>query len=513
MRRLLLAAAVLGVVLLAAVLVLRQLLLGPELREAIEARLSATLGEPVSIGRLGVALFPRVSITGGEVRVGEARVQAPALDVEAIRIFPRLGPLLSGDVAIEQVELDGFVVSVLHDAKGWHVPSAVPAPTGGGSGIVVDRVRLANARIRIFDSAGLDGIRERSSIDDVRADVVVREGQLRLTPISGRIGGATITGEAQVDPEEVRLELAAERIENDGLSALLRLLGSERPPFLRLPEPGTLSAVLGVNRATRRLSGTGSLRAPQVALDPLRLHRFEASFVIDGSRLKFDPARFGLYDGAHTGSVVVDLAAAPPEWTADSRLSGIDAGAFFDELTGRDQRLDGRAVFTGVLRGRVGEPLAATVQGRARVEVTDGVIREFPLLAHVNRALRLAEQEGGDTRFDRLSATLAIASGRAVTDDLVLEAAHLRVEAAGRIGADRSLALEGAAIVSPERSSAAIASIRELTGLRNARGELELPLTISGTLDAPAFGLDVASAVRKGIADELRRRLRRIIRD
>jgi len=37
-------------------------------------------------------------------------------------------------------------------------------------------------------------------------------------------------------------------------------------------------------------------------------------------------------------------------------------------------------------------------------------------------------------------------------------------------------------------------------------------LTISGTLDAPAFNLDVGSVIRKGLADELRRRLRRIIR-
>jgi hypothetical protein len=51
-----------------------------------------------------------------------------------------------------------------------------------------------------------------------------------------------------------------------------------------------------------------------------------------------------------------------------------------------------------------------------------------------------------------------------------------------------------------------------LSGLRNSRGELEIPLTISGTLDAPSFGLDVKAAIGKGIKDELMRRLRGIIK-
>jgi hypothetical protein len=93
-----------------------------------------------------------------------------------------------------------------------------------------------------------------------------------------------------------------------------------------------------------------------------------------------------------------------------------------------------------------------------------------------------------------------------------MTAGHVRVRAAGRIGADRSLALRGVAAVSPERSARGIASVRELSGLRNSRGEIELPLTISGTLDQPSFGLDVKGAVGKGVLDELQRRLWGIIR-
>ena len=514
MRRAVIVTTLIAFAMLVTVWFLRQSLVQGELREAVETRVSAMLGERVSIGHLGISFVPRLGVTGTGVRVGDERTQAPGVTIERIRILPRVRSLLSSSAVIEQVLLDGFVVSVLHGHDGWHLPATVPSPGASGDGaFVIERVRLAGACVRVFDRADDGGIHERSSIDGLNADVMVDGGALRLSSITGRIGGAAIRGSARVHRGYARLELAADRIADDDLPEFLQLLGAGRPEFLHLTEPGSLSATLDVNRSTSHLSGKGMLQAPQVRLDPLRMQGFAAPFVIDGSRLTFDPATFAVYEGAHTGTVNVALDAVPPEWTTDSHVNGVDAGAFLKALTGRDQRLDGRASLDGVLRGRVGEPLAQTVRGRARIAVAGGVIREFPLIAYINRALRLAEHEGNDTRFERLSATLSIASGAAVTDDLVLLATHVRVTAAGRIGADRSLALHGTAAISPARSAAAIASIHELSGLRNARGELEIPLTISGTLDAPAFNLDVGSVIRKGLADELRRQLRRIIRE
>ena len=62
-------------------------------------------------------------------------------------------------------------------------------------------------------------------------------------------------------------------------------------------------------------------------------------------------------------------------------------------------------------------------------------------------------------------------------------------------------------------AAARLSSSEKLSGLRNGRGELEIPMTISGTLDAPSFSVNLAAVVRKGLTDELMRRLKRIIRD
>jgi hypothetical protein len=54
--------------------------------------------------------------------------------------------------------------------------------------------------------------------------------------------------------------------------------------------------------------------------------------------------------------------------------------------------------------------------------------------------------------------------------------------------------------------------VKELAALRNAAGELELPLRITGTADDPAIAVDLVAAAGRSLAEELRRRLRGIIR-
>jgi uncharacterized protein involved in outer membrane biogenesis len=514
MRRVIVAVVVVALVAAAALFLLRRSLVQGQLREAIEARLSATLGTPVSIGRLGLTLVPRLTLRGRDVRVGDTRVQSPSLAIDRVRVLPRLASLFSDQIVVDEIDLDGFAFSVLRDERGaWQVPAVLPAAANDtATGLVIERVRLSGARVRVFERTSRDDVRERSSIDDLEADVTSDARGMHFSSISGRIGGAPISGDATVDTKEARLQFAATRIADDSLPALLRLLGSDRPESLRLAAPAAVTATVRVDRRSLRLTGKGTLQAPAVDLLPLRVERFEAPFTIDRSRVTFQPATFGLYGGTHTGTITFNGGATPAEWTIDGRVSGLNAGDFLRALNGGDQRVDGTATLSATLRGRLGQPLAETVAGRMHVDVSDGVIRNFALLAAIGRALQLGEQRGADTRFSRLAATLAIAAGAATTDDLVLEATDVRVQAAGSIRADRSLSLRGIAAVSPERSSAAIASIHDLKGLRNAAGEVEVPLTITGTLDAPSFQIDVEAIIRKGITDELRRHIKRIIR-
>ena len=514
-RRLVVLSAVVLVACLAlgVVLILRQSSIAGLVRASAEARLSAALGQPITIGEIGFTLAPRPVFTGSGVRVGAADAQAPpGLRIDRIRVVPRLRSFFSDTIRIEEVRLDGFTVSILRDRHGWHAPAAFPAPSRDSRAtVVIERVRVAGGRLIVFDGSE-GGVRETSSIDDIRADMLIDAAGLRLVPLGGRVGASPIDGEATADAHAVRLAFNAPSINDADLPALLGLLGTARPAVVRLDEAAAASVTVTIDRARSRLTGQGTIRVPMLTVEPLRMQRVEAPFTIDGSRMTFTPTTFVLNGGTHRGRVTLALDADPARWSSDSQLEGVDVGALLDALAGRDARIDGRGGIGGKLQGRVEMNFISGIEGRARLEVADGMLHDFPLLATINRALRLAEAAGNDTRFERLSATLAIAQAVAATDDLVIDARDLRVEAAGRIGFDGALNLRGLAMISAERVSSAVGSVRELARAKNSRGEIELPLVISGTLDAPRFEVDLETAIRHGVRDELMRRLRGLIR-
>ena len=506
-------AVVLGAVAAVAVLLaIRGSLIADYVREIAASRLSTALGQPVTIGQLGFSFFPRPAFTGSNVRVGAAAQQAPAVTLDRVEVFPVLHSFFQGPIHITEVHLDGFTVSILRDAGGrWRAPAVFPAPTPStGGGIGIDRVRVDGGRLLIFEDAN-GGVRERSRIDDMRTEMLVGQKGLRLAPLTGRVGGAAISGEAETDAQSVRLDFSASAVRDADLPALFGLLTASRPAVLRLDEPAAASVSVSIDRQTSRLRGSGTLRAPAVTVEPLRLQQLNAPFVIEGTQLTFAKTTFTINGGSHEGHFTLTLGDAPA-WSMDGRLRDIDVGALLDTVAGRDAKLEGRGRIDAALEGRFEPGFLTRMGGVVRLLVTNGVLQEFPLLATVNRALRLSEGDGQDTRFESLSGSLAIATGTATTDDLVIQAGHLRAVLSGEIGFDRSVNLRGRAIVSAERVAAAVASVHELARLRKGSGEVVLPLTISGSLDAPKFDIDMGTVIREGVVDELKRRMRRLIK-
>lgn len=502
-----------GFAALAVLLAIRGSFIADFIREIAESRLSAALGQPVAIGQLGFSLTPRPAFTGSDIRVGDAAQHAPSVRLDRVEVFPVLRSFLQGPIHVTEVSLDGFTVSILRDAGGrWRAPAVFPAPTrGAGRGIGIDRVRIAGGRLLIFDVGANGALRERSRIDDLRTDLLVGLKGLRLTSLTGRVGGAAISGEAETDPQSVRLDFSAPAIRDADLPALFGLLAASRPAVLRVDEPAAASVSVTIDRATSRLRGSGTLRAPALTVEPLRLQQLNAPFGVEGTQLTFTPTTFRINGGSYEGRFRLMLGDAP-SWTMDGRVHDFDVGAFLDTVAGRDAKLDGRGRIEAELKGRFEPGFLTRMDGSARMVVSNGVLHDFPLLATVNRALRLSEGDGQDTRFDELSASLAISRGTATTDDLVIHAGYLRAVLSGKIGFDRSLNLRGRAIVSAERVAAGVDSVHELARLRKASGEIVLPLTITGSLDAPKFDIDVGSVIREGVVDELRRRLRRLIK-
>src|SRR5688500_1835350 len=198
-RALLIAGGILLLAAAAVALTIRWALDPLTLQAAAESRLTAMLGQPVTIGDFSVTLFPAPALAGSNIRVGAERVAAPALELRRIRLLPQLRSLIARPIVIREIRLDGLTVSVLRDKAGrWHIPAGVPAPAADGDrGIVIEQVRVDDGRIRVFDETAAGPLEEAGSLDALTADVVSDANGLRFEPFAGRIGGSRLEGRAQ----------------------------------------------------------------------------------------------------------------------------------------------------------------------------------------------------------------------------------------------------------------------------------------------------------------------------
>jgi hypothetical protein len=90
-------------------------------RTALAAQLSKSLGQPVNIGRIGVTIYPRLTVNLGAVKVGTpARIQ-----IETLQIGTDLRALLSRRIEHGVIRLIGA-----------HVELPLPAFATGSSGPV-----------------------------------------------------------------------------------------------------------------------------------------------------------------------------------------------------------------------------------------------------------------------------------------------------------------------------------------------------------------------------------------
>jgi AsmA protein len=146
--------------------------------------------------------------------------------------------------------------------------------------------------------------------------------------------------------------------------------------------------------------------------------------------------------------------------------------------------------------GATAPAIQRSLAGSARFKVVNGTIR-MPIIAAINQALGITEGSGKDTKFQSFSATAAIGGGRARTDDLQLRAGDLTVVGSGTMGFDQTLDFRLKAILSPAKSRELTSKAGFLGDLRNALGQLELPLTITGTATNPKTRVDIGSIAKK----------------
>lgn len=490
----------------------------PAVHTKIEAALTSALGQPVELGGFGVALFPTPALDVRNVRIGGADANAaPGLSLASLHVVPQVKSFLPGrTLTIDHVELRGLTIAIRKDKTGkWLVPAApAPAPSRGAAGgappVNLRLLQVRDGRIRVVDDSltGPKGEATVTTISGIAADLQATGGTLKVPRFTGTLGRTTVTGAAEAGPKGASLQLASESIENADLPALFALAAMRPYPGLSISGKAPFGLNTTIAPDFKTFVATGKATIEHVKLGALALDDLSSEFRFDKGVFTLKPLTFTFYGGKQQGSVSIDMRQPTPVYSINSRVAGLDANRALSATTTMKDFLLGKASVTTDVQGSGSSALAIqkSLTGTVKVQLVNGVIKNFPMLARINQALGITEGNDNDTRFESFSGTAAIGGGKARTNDLLLKAGELSVSGAGVMGFDQSLDFKLQAVL----SAAKAATLGPLAQLRNAKGEIAIPVTVSGTATAPKYGIPIGATAKKAVKEEIQKGLQKL---
>lgn len=339
------------------------------------------------------------------------------------------------------------------------------------------------------------GVLKRASLS---AKVDGGSGGVALDDLALRLDESSLSGRFAVEDfarKALRFDLALDRIDLDRyLPAGEETSGKSSGGGG--PAPGPALPALDVDG---RIS-VGDLKVSGLAASNIKL-----AVSGQGGRYRLKPEA-ALYGGRYRGNIALDGRNKALAVSTDDRLDGVAIGPLLRALTGKEEKLTGRANLA-VKVNSAGPDAAAwkrNLDGTVSLRVSDGAVKGVNIAAYLRQAqARLSGRpvaEAADTRqtdFSDLTASISLAGGVAHNTDLSLRSPLLRV------GGEGSANLNSEAIDYLVKATV----VGTLTGqdgksLDRLRG-VTVPIRVKGSFAEPRFALDVDSLVSGAVKEKI----------
>lgn len=481
----------------------KSILTSDRVRAALAEQVSKAIGQPVSVGSIDATIMPRVTVTLGDVTIGEKKQIA----VGSLHVGTDFNALLSRRVEHASLRLAGARVEL-----------PLPAFTIAASQEPAAEATKPPVELVSIDEIVLSDVQVVSGGRTVRGDIeIVPEGKgLRIRKatfgagetsidISGQI--ADLTGPAG------DLTVKAGALDLDQLLAFANdfsagaSTGAETAAAPSKTEAAPGSPAAPAVPAGMRM--TLALDAERATLGGLTLSKISGKAAVNEAGLTLDPVSFGIFGGQYQGSLALAPVKDVLHFRGASTLANIDvaaATAFGGSPNVVSGRLSGRVEFAG--RGADPSSVISTTTAKARVDVVDGVVKNLGLLQAavmatsmraegIGQAASLAKSGSKDEPFSKLGATIVFANGAMTTNDLQFESRDVLLSAEGVVQlAASTMNLKGRVQLSDALSQQANA---ELVRYTQDKGRVTLPATVSGSLQAPRVGIDAGDMAKRAL--------------
>jgi uncharacterized protein involved in outer membrane biogenesis len=491
MTRYIVAAALLLATLLGVSLWARSMLSGERVRQAVERQLSASIGQPVAVTRVSVGIWPRATMRLEGVRIGEpARITMERLDLAT-----GLRALLSRRIEHATATLVDARVELPLPSFAFEQGSNAAAGSDGPA-VTIGSIDAIALRGLTVVSAG------REWHGDL--DLAPHDGGLELRHAALTTQGTDISVSGDFTTlagPTGSLKVVAGNVDMIGVMALVSDV--VQGVTLRSTPAGTAPA------PASPMHLTVTIEAAHAAFGTLMLDTVRGRAVVTPGDVTFDPMRFGLFGGRYDGAVGLTLGAAPA-FHLRASIADVDLGAL-TRFAGAADAITGRLAATMDVTGRgtTAADVIASVAGQARIDATNGTVRNLGLLRTVVVATSMRQDArtnlgtaNAQEPYSTLGATFRLSGGSAATDDLRFESPDLTLTAHGTLRLDgRDVDLGGDAQLSDALSKQAG---RDLVRYTQENGRVTVPVTVTGRAGDLHVGVDLADAATRAIKNRLR---------
>lgn len=485
---------------------------GDTVRIALADQLSRALGQPVTIGDVDATIFPRVAVTLTNVTVGlPVRIEA-----ERLAFATDLRALLSRRIEHANVTLRGGRVQLplpafgSSSAEATGTPAASPIQVVSVEDITLEQVEITSGgRALRGDVTIVPGNTAGGGFEIRRMDLSADGERFAVTghitdPVAPA-GTLTVRASSLSFDRLVLFAMDFARGASDADTAAPRSVSA----------PGAPAATM----AAGALDLTVDVQTDRATFGTLTLQGLAGRMRVTPTLLAINPVRFGVFAGTYDGALTLTLE-RQPTFRLNARLADIDVGAtlaFLGSTGMMTGQLSGTMDISG--RGLSAAEIHQSARGSASVDVVDGVVRRLGLLRSVVLATSMRADSGSaaatpattDEPFSTLHAAFVVGDGRARTDDLAFESAHLRVTAAGTIALDgQAIDLDGQVQLSDELSAQAG---RDLVRYTQQDGRATLPLSIRGPAGAPRVQIDVVDLTKRAIVNRANEEINEAVRE
>jgi AsmA protein len=477
------------------------------------------LNRKIQLQDIRLTIWPRIGAraAGFTVLDDPAFGSSSFASLASLDIGVKLRPLLSGTVEVEEITLRNPVITVIKNKSGVlnvstigrtgiaapKTPSRAPIPSTEGplkilALLAVDRVSIVGGTLNYRDQSPPKPI-----------EYIVQNMEILLQGV--RLGQTpTLHIGMLVQPWNLPVKLNGTfgpLKESTDIDAINLQLALGKTDFTITGKIVGRNASLNVNAP---VINTANLPVALPLLQPIDIKNLQIAANIQGQDVLLQSLSFQLFDGQVAAEGRVMSGSETPPFTGKMTIQGMQLDPALKALATTQLSISGTAGANLSMQGRGFSipDLTQSLEGTGHVAVKDGKIEGVNLLQEAISILNLAGislDHAKATAFSTIETDLAVKEGTVYVQRLLMDSHDFQARGGGTIGFDQKLNLAINLILSQDLSQKiALSSPAAKLAMKGDR--LSLPLTITGTAQAPSYGIDMKSLTGR-VQEQVRKKV------